>query len=71
MAIEPLSSAMTYQAQTTQQAKPVKQAAINRKNRVLNEKTLASRMLMTESAVKRPPLATGVDFTCMCRGHLP
>ncbi len=29
MAIEPLSSAMTYQAQTTQQAKPVKQAVEN------------------------------------------
>ena len=28
MAIEPLSSAMTYQAQTTQKAKPVQKTAV-------------------------------------------
>ena len=28
MAIEPLSSAMTYQAQTTQQAKPVQKTVV-------------------------------------------
>ena len=41
MAIEPLSSAMTYQAQTTQQAKPVQKTAVENTEVTTPEKVSA------------------------------
>ena len=41
MAIEPLSSAMTYQAQTTQQAKPVQKTVVEDTEVATPEKTTA------------------------------
>lgn len=41
MAIEPLSSAMTYQAQTTQQAKPVQKTAVENTEVATPEKVSA------------------------------